>query len=156
MLWKFRRIIFSGASTKSPAPQHPTSSTGTMTACRRKTGIWPTKSSAFSKREADSARRNGESKMPFDESSVENAIAEAEQFIKDRKITALPIDPVRIAKDLEIEVVAKPASSKGVSGMLLRYGDDYAIAYATHIDSDGFQRFSIAHELGHYLLPGHI
>jgi len=94
--------------------------------------------------------------MPFDESSVENAIAEAEQFIKDRKITALPIDPVRIAKDLEIEVVAKPASSKGVSGMLLRYGDDYAIAYATHIDSDGFQRFSIAHELGHYLLPGHI
>jgi Zn-dependent peptidase ImmA (M78 family) len=29
------------------------------------------------------------------------------------------------------------------------------IAYATHIKSEGFQRFSIAHELGHYFLEGH-
>jgi hypothetical protein len=94
--------------------------------------------------------------MAFDDADVKTAIGKAEQFIKDRKITTLPIDPVQIANDLEIEVVAKPASSKGVSGMLLRYGDDYAIAYATHIDNEGFQRFSVAHELGHYLLPGHI
>jgi Zn-dependent peptidase ImmA (M78 family) len=40
--------------------------------------------------------------------------------------------------------------------MLLRYGDSFVIAYATHIDNEGFQRFSVAHELGHYLLPGHI
>jgi Zn-dependent peptidase ImmA (M78 family) len=39
---------------------------------------------------------------------------------------------------------------------LLRYGDRFAIAYATHIESEGFQRFSVAHELGHYLLPGHV
>jgi hypothetical protein len=94
--------------------------------------------------------------MVFDETAAKKAIGEAEQFIKDNKITALPVDPVQIAKDLEIEVVAKPASSKGVSGMLLRHGDNYAIAYATHIDNEGFQRFSVAHELGHYLLPGHI
>jgi hypothetical protein len=52
-------------------------------------------------------------------------------------------------------VQAKPAESRGVSGMLLRAGDDFAIAYATHIKNLGFQRFSIAHELGHYFLPGH-
>jgi Zn-dependent peptidase ImmA (M78 family) len=94
--------------------------------------------------------------MAFDELAAKKAVGEAEQFIRDRGITALPIDLVQIAKDLDIEIIAKPTSSKGVSGMLLRYGDDYAIAYATHIDNEGFQRFSIAHELGHYLLAGHI
>ena len=29
------------------------------------------------------------------------------------------------------------------------------ILYATHIDNEGFQRFSICHELGHYFLPEH-
>ena len=32
----------------------------------------------------------------------------------------------------------------------------FCIAYSTHIKSKGFQRFSIAHELGHYFLEGHI
>lgn len=40
--------------------------------------------------------------------------------------------------------------------MLVRHGDSFGIIYATNIDSEGFQRFSIAHELGHYLLEGHI
>ena len=40
--------------------------------------------------------------------------------------------------------------------MLLRHGDVFGILYATHIPSEGFQRFSIAHELGHYFLDGHI
>jgi hypothetical protein len=39
--------------------------------------------------------------------------------------------------------------------MLLRHGDNFGILYATHIPSLGFQRFSIGHELGHYLLEGH-
>lgn len=39
--------------------------------------------------------------------------------------------------------------------MLVKSGDDFAISYATHIKSEGFQRFSIAHELGHFFLPGH-
>ena len=43
-----------------------------------------------------------------------------------------------------------------MSGILLRTGDSCGIAYATHIDNPGFQRFSIAHELGHYFLPGHL
>src|SRR5690606_9462941 len=39
---------------------------------------------------------------------------------------------------------------------LLRHGDTFGILYATHVRSEGFQRFSVAHELGHYFLDGHI
>ncbi len=81
----------------------------------------------------------------------------AEQYICDLGIDRLPIDPTLIAEDdLGILVEAKPASSKGVSGMLLRLGDEFAIGYASHIKSKGFQNFSIAHEIGHYKLPGHM
>lgn len=78
----------------------------------------------------------------------------AEQKIKELGITSLPIDPIAIARAKRIEVVAKPASP-GVSGMLNRVGNEFVIAYATHIDSEGFRHFCVAHELGHYFLPGH-
>ena len=81
----------------------------------------------------------------------EDAARFAERFISERTITTLPIDPVNIAEQLGILVYPKPARTEGASGMLLRLGEEYAIAYATYIDSPGFQRFSIAHELGHYL-----
>lgn len=80
----------------------------------------------------------------------------AEQLIKGFGITALPVDPFAIARGRGIEVVAKPAHDAGVSGMLIRVGNEFAIAYATHIDNEPFQRFSVSHELGHYFLPGHV
>jgi hypothetical protein len=80
----------------------------------------------------------------------------AEQLIKGFNFTSLPIDPFAIARDRDIEVFAKPARDAGVSGMLIRHGNDFAIAYATHIDNEPFQRFSVSHELGHYFLPGHV
>jgi Zn-dependent peptidase ImmA (M78 family) len=79
----------------------------------------------------------------------------AEKLIRSLPEAALPIDPITIAQGKGIEVVAKPAEDAGVSGMLIRVGQEYAIAYATHIDSEPFQRFSVGHELGHYCLPGH-
>lgn len=80
----------------------------------------------------------------------------AEQLLKGFGITALPVDPFAIARGCEIEVMAKPARDAGVSGMLIRVGNEFAIAYATHIDNEPFQRFSVSHELGHYFLPGHV
>ncbi|WP_175728665.1 ImmA/IrrE family metallo-endopeptidase [Burkholderia ambifaria] len=78
----------------------------------------------------------------------------AEKIVRDEGL-ALPIDVLSLAATRGIHVVAKPASAQGVSGMLIRSGEQFAIAYATHIRSEGFQRFSIAHELGHYFLEGH-
>ena len=83
------------------------------------------------------------------------AAAAASSVIRAYGVTALPVDPIALAKKAGIEVVAKPASSQGVSGMLIRHGNNFAIGYATHIESKGFQNFSIAHELGHYFMEGH-
>lgn len=80
----------------------------------------------------------------------------AEKLLRDEGFTSLPIDLCAIAKSRGILVESKPPEADGVSGMLLRHGDNFLIAYATFIDSDGFQRFSIAHELGHYFLEGHV
>lgn len=79
----------------------------------------------------------------------------AEQIVKGLGIATLPIDPKEIARERGIEVVAKPMENEGVSGMLVRYGNEFAIAYATHHENEGFENFSVAHELGHYFLPGH-
>lgn len=84
---------------------------------------------------------------------LHDATLHAEMIVRDENL-ALPIDLLALAKSRDILVEAKPSVAKGVSGMLLRVGDDFAIGYATHIKSNGFQRFSIAHELGHYFL-GH-
>lgn len=85
-----------------------------------------------------------------------SATIHAERLIERLGIAALPVLPVEIAKELDIEVRALPARAEpGVSGMLLRSDRNFGILYATSIDSDGFQRFSIGHELGHFSLPGH-
>lgn len=88
------------------------------------------------------------------DSRLKDATLHAEKLVRDEKL-ALPIDLMALAKSRDILVEAKPETTKGVSGMLLRAGDNFAICYATHIKSSGFQRFSIAHELGHYFLAGH-
>ncbi len=80
---------------------------------------------------------------------------EAEHLVRELKITSLPIDPIEIAENEDIAVEPMPPDNQGVSGMLLKSGDQFGIAYATHIKNEGFQRFSIAHELGHYFIPGH-
>ena len=79
-----------------------------------------------------------------------------EKLVRELGIAELPVDPIEIAGRHDILVEAKQDTKVGVSGMLLRHGDAFGILYATHIQSEGFRRFSIAHELGHYFLDGHI
>ena len=87
------------------------------------------------------------------------ARAEAEhtamQVVKDCGYTALPICPFEIANKHDIHVEAKQSSKPGVSGFLMRVGNVFGIRYAQHIQNEGFMRFTVAHELGHYFLPGH-
>jgi hypothetical protein len=86
-------------------------------------------------------------------SLARRAAATATQVLRDHSITSLPVDPVALAEKVGITVQAKDA--EGCSGMLIKQGDNFGILYSTHIDSKGFQNFSVAHELGHYFLEGH-
>jgi hypothetical protein len=90
------------------------------------------------------------------ETLYDRAAGTAERVIREQNIRSLHVDPIAIANSLGIDVVEKPASDGGVSGMLIRLGNDFCIAYATHIKSPGFRRFTIAHELGHYFIDGHV
>lgn len=83
------------------------------------------------------------------------AALEAEELIRELGIDHLPIDPIEIAESLGI-VVEPKCTEDGVSGMLIRVGNEFGIVYATHIESEGFRRFSVAHEIGHFRIPGHI
>jgi len=85
----------------------------------------------------------------------EFAAAEAERLIEEWGLTSLPIDPFEIAKKHEIQVMAKPPEAVGVSGFLTKIGDTFIIGHASNIRNDGFIRFTVSHELGHYFLPEH-
>ena len=80
---------------------------------------------------------------------------EAEQLLRELGMNSLPIDPFTVARQLHIELMPLPASAGGASGMLLHVSGAFGIGYPTHVENEGFRRFSVAHEIGHYRLPGH-
>lgn len=79
----------------------------------------------------------------------------ASEVIAKRNITTLPVDPFVIAAGEGIICERISSSSPGVSGCLLKSGDEFGIFYSDSFSSDGFRRFTVAHELGHYFLDGH-
>lgn len=79
----------------------------------------------------------------------------AKELVGRLGITALPVCPFEIAKKEGINVIAKEAGSAGVSGFLVRVGNEFTIGYSQAITNEGFIRFTVGHELGHYFLPGH-
>ncbi len=83
------------------------------------------------------------------------AEAEAERVIRQFGITSLPVCPFTIAQKSDISVHSRDSTEPGVSGFLMRVGSAFAIFHASHIANEGFIRFTIAHELGHFFLPGH-
>ena len=87
--------------------------------------------------------------------SMLEAHQEADRLLRELEIDTLPVDPFLIARRLEIELRPLPPNTGGTSGMLLRVGGQFGIGYPTHLDSQGFRNFSVAHEIGHYRLPGH-
>jgi Zn-dependent peptidase ImmA (M78 family) len=89
-----------------------------------------------------------------DKLKIREAENEAKTLIQRLDIKALPICPFKIAQDHGIVVEPKGTNS-GISGCLIRIGDIFGIQYADHIDSQGFKNFTVAHELGHYFIPGH-
>ena len=86
----------------------------------------------------------------------EMLIQQAAQLLRDEGLLTLPIDLMALAKRRDIVVEPMPKREAGVSGMLVRHGDTFGILYDASISSPGYQRFSIAHELGHFFIDGHV
>lgn len=68
---------------------------------------------------------------------------------------AFPVDPFAIAAKHDLHVEQKPAGMSGVSGALIFAEPRPIIIYSAELENEGFERFSVAHELGHYFLPDH-
>lgn len=69
---------------------------------------------------------------------------------RDSSAVQLPIDPVRIANVLGIDVFVANMRAN-VSGTLQKKQGEDPIIYLNRTDSDNRQRFTCAHELGHYV-----
>ena len=78
-----------------------------------------------------------------------------EKIATEHGFSCLPIDPMIIAKSKNIGVVCKPPDVEGVSGAFILTNNECTIIYSSTLGNAGFERFSIAHELGHYFLAGH-
>jgi Zn-dependent peptidase ImmA (M78 family) len=61
-----------------------------------------------------------------------------------------PVDPVYIAQGLGVQVYVA-VLDEGVSGMLVKRPRLDPAIYLNRLDSDNRQRFTCAHELGHYV-----
>ena len=81
------------------------------------------------------------------------AINVAEETLQAKGITHLPVDPIKLAESYKIEIF--PMEFEKASGALIRSGANFAIAYNTTIDNEGYKNFTVAHELGHYLIGDH-
>ncbi|MDE0503453.1 MAG: ImmA/IrrE family metallo-endopeptidase [Paracoccaceae bacterium] len=83
--------------------------------------------------------------------------AKAQELIQRFGIKELPVDPFSIASNLNISIRPKPCNQEGgIAGALLRSGNDFGILYATNIPNIGYQKFTVAHEIGHFVLDGHM
>jgi IrrE N-terminal-like domain len=80
----------------------------------------------------------------------------AHEVINKLEISSLPVDPFAIANRKEITHQEKLSLEPGISGCLMKVGDVFGILYSARYANEGFKRFNVAHELGHYFLPGHI
>ena len=80
----------------------------------------------------------------------------ASDTVSQHGFTALPVDPKRIAEQHHIKLMPWKPEKIGISGFLMKMGDDFGIGYSTAIENVGFINFTVAHELGHYFISGHI
>lgn len=80
----------------------------------------------------------------------------ANELLDELNLSSAPIDPewIAIAKQLMFE--ERNDFPEGVYGALFRSGNSFGILVSQSCPSEGHRRFTIAHELGHYHLPGHV
>jgi Zn-dependent peptidase ImmA (M78 family) len=74
----------------------------------------------------------------------------ANKLLSDSSVSRAPVPVERIAEQLNIEVRYAPGM-RDVSGALIQDGDSVVIA-VNSAQHENRQRFTIAHEIGHYVL----
>lgn len=67
----------------------------------------------------------------------------------------LPVNPKEFARQLDILVQPFIPAQSDISGFLMQQGNSFMIGYSAAIRSEGFQNFTVAHELGHYFIDDH-
>jgi len=78
------------------------------------------------------------------------------EILRDFTLEDLPIDPFKIAAGKDIICQKNSSLGLGISGCMMKVGDNFGILYSTKFSSEGFLRFTVAHELGHYFMDGHV
>jgi Zn-dependent peptidase ImmA (M78 family) len=76
--------------------------------------------------------------------------------LRDLNLQGLPIDPFEVAARKDILCQENDSLGSGISGCMMKVGDNFGILYSSRFASEGFQRFTVAHELGHYFMDGHV
>ena len=71
------------------------------------------------------------------------------------RVAGPPVDPVHLARQQGLVVEEKPLLS-GVYGALWKKGNRFGIIVSDACPTAGHRRFSVAHELGHYHVDGHV
>jgi Zn-dependent peptidase ImmA (M78 family) len=74
----------------------------------------------------------------------------ADVWTTDQGVIPLPVDPIYIAQQLGLQVFTAGLAND-VSGMLVKRPGEDAQIYINGSDSRNRQRFTCAHELGHYV-----
>ena len=80
----------------------------------------------------------------------------ANEVLNELEIVVAPIDPEWIVRAKHLMFEESPDFPDQIFGALFRSGNQFGILVSSACPGDGHRRFTIAHELGHYHLPGHI
>lgn len=80
----------------------------------------------------------------------------ANEVLEECEITSAPVIPEDIAEAKGIALRIEERFPEDCYGALLRQGNDFSILTWSGCYSEGHRRFTIAHELGHYHLDGHV
>lgn len=75
----------------------------------------------------------------------------ATQLLNEHKLLLPPIDPIVVANKLGINVLNAKFGDNSISGLIAKNNGKAAI-YINASDSTPRKRFTIAHEIGHYLM----
>src|SRR5689334_577433 len=77
--------------------------------------------------------------------------ARAREILRDHGMLEMPVDPVKLANELGVKVYNAKFGEGDISGLLAIRNTSPAI-YVAADDKPARKRFTVAHELGHFVL----